>query len=166
MFIEVVALFFTLILFTFLGYAFHRMFHRRWSGRFYVAHMNHHLKQYPVSDFYSDEYRDPGSDSTVYLFALLFSPILITMVLLTVFHIVSLFLGLSVLAEMLFIGWVNNSLHDSFHLRKTFWHRFWFFDRLVKLHFNHHLDQNTNFGIFSFVWDRLFRTFFDIIDRP
>ena len=161
MFIEVLALFLTLILFTFLGYAFHMMFHRPWSGRFYKAHMNHHLRQYPVSDFYSEKYRDPGTDSTVWLFALVFSPILITMVVLTALHVVSLFLGITVLLEMIFIGWLNNSLHDAFHIKKTFWHRFPFFDRLIKLHFEHHVDMGTNYGIFSFIWDKIFGTYRD-----
>lgn len=162
MILEVVILGLTLVFFTFLGYVFHLMFHKPWSGRFYKAHMNHHLKQYPASDYYSDEYRDPGQDNTVWLFTLVFSPFVITVLLLTVFRIISMTIGIPVLLEMALIGWVNNDLHDSFHLRKSFWQRFWFFDRLVKLHYNHHVNMGTNYGIFSFIWDKIFGTFWDI----
>jgi len=157
-----IAIVFTFVVLTFLGYVFHAMFHKPWSGRFYKAHMNHHTIQYPPSDFYSDKYRDPGKDNTVLLFAIAFSPIVLTMVILTVTGAVSLLMGLSVLAEMGIIGWLNNSLHDSFHLRNTFWERFAFFDRLKKLHFQHHVDMSTNFGIFSFIWDQIFETYHGI----
>lgn len=157
--IEVVALLFTLIILTFLGYAFHMMFHQPWSGHFYKAHMNHHLKQYPATDFYSDTYRYAGRDNTVWLFGLVFAPLVITMIVLTATGAISLFLGLSILAEMGIIGWLNNSLHDSFHLRNTFWEKFSFFDRLRKLHYQHHVNMSTNYGIFSFVWDKIFGTY-------
>lgn len=162
MFFTAVVLIVIFVALTFLGYAFHWMFHQKWSKRFYRAHMNHHLKQYPVSNFYSDKYRDAGKDNTVVLFGLIFSPLVFLALILTVFGYINLFLGIAILLEMAVIGFLNNSLHDSFHLKKTFWHRFSFFDKLVKLHYNHHIKMKTNFGIFSFVWDRLFGTFFDI----
>jgi len=155
-------LIFVFVLLAFLGYVFHWAFHQRWSKRFYSSHMNHHLKQYPPSDFYSDRYRDPGSDNTAWLFALVFSPFVATIVVLTLISAVSLFLGLAILAEMAVIGWLNNSLHDSFHLRETFWHKFKFFNRLQKLHYQHHVNMRSNLGIFSFLWDKIFRTFNDI----
>jgi len=155
------AIIFTFALLTLLGYAFHAMFHKPWSGQFFKAHMNHHLKQYPPTDFYSDTYRYAGKDNTVVLFGLVFSPLVVTMIVLTATGAVSLFLGLSVLAEMGIIGWLNNSLHDSFHLRNTFWERFAFFERLKKLHFQHHVNMQSNYGIFSFVWDKIFRTYND-----
>ncbi|SRR5258708_11303261 len=159
MLIEIVAAIFTLILFTFLGYSFHWMFHQRWSGRFYTAHYNHHHIQYPINNFSSDSYRYSGKDSTVWLFGLCFAPIIAGMIAITVLHVVSLFLGLSILVEMAFIGWLNNSLHDNFHLTKSFWQRFWFFDKLVSRHKQHHINTNTNLGIFSFVWDKILGTF-------
>jgi len=157
--IEVLVLFLTFILLTFLGYGFHWMFHQPWSKRFYVAHMNHHTKQYPPTDFYSDKYRDPGKDNTVWAFLLVFSPIILIVLFATIFNIIPTIIGLSIIIEMAIIGWLNNSLHDSFHLRKTFWHRFKFFDRLTKLHYQHHIDMRMNYGIFNFTFDRIFRTY-------
>lgn len=137
------------------------MFHQPWSGRFNRAHLNHHLKQYPPTDFYSDKYRDPGNDSTFILFAIVFAPIVATTILLTIIGIINLFLGLSILVEMAIIGFLNDSMHDSFHLRHTFWHRFKFFDRLIRLHYNHHTNMRVNFGIFTFLFDRIFGTYND-----
>jgi sterol desaturase/sphingolipid hydroxylase (fatty acid hydroxylase superfamily) len=159
MFINVLVLLLVFILMTFLGYAFHWMFHQKWSGPFWKAHMVHHLFRYPPSSFLSAKYRDAGKDNTTWLFALVFAPLIIAVIVLTVFHIISLFIGISILIEMSLIGALNNSLHDSFHLTNSFWHRFWFFDRLVKLHLNHHIRMGSNFGIFSFSWDRIFRTY-------
>jgi hypothetical protein len=150
---------FVLILGTFLGYIFHRMFHASWSGRFYKAHMTHHQKLYPANDFYSDSYRDPGKDNTFWLFLAAFTPLGIATALLMVFGVISISIGLVAIGTMSFIGFINNSLHDSFHLRKSFWHRFWFFDRLQKLHYIHHVDMTMNFGIFNFTWDKLLKTF-------
>lgn len=151
------------ILFMFLGYVFHRFFHFRMNGfigGFYRAHMRHHIAEYPPSNFYSDEYRYPGKDNTTYLFAIVFAPIVLFFLGLILFKCIPIWVGAGIFLEMFIIGWLNNSLHDSFHLRKTFCHRFSWFDKLIKLHYNHHLNMDTNFGIFSFMFDRLFGTFY------
>jgi sterol desaturase/sphingolipid hydroxylase (fatty acid hydroxylase superfamily) len=144
---------------TFLGYVSHWCFHRPWSGRFYKSHLSHHFKLYPPSDFYSDKYRDAGKDNTTLLFTLVFSPLILAAIAITVFHIVPLVIGIIILAEMAIFGAANNSLHDSFHIKKTFWHRFKFFHKLIGLHLEHHKNIKTNYGIFNFTFDRLFKTF-------
>lgn len=147
------------IVFTFLGYAFHRIFHQPWSGRFYKSHMNHHLKQYPLNDFYSDKYRNSGKDNSVWLFAIAFSPLVAILVWSVVSGHVGILFGAMIAIEMAIVGWLNDSMHDSFHIRKTFWHKFPFFQRLIDLHYQHHVDMGTNYGIFSFYWDKVFKTF-------
>jgi sterol desaturase/sphingolipid hydroxylase (fatty acid hydroxylase superfamily) len=54
---------------------------------------------------------------------------------------------------------LHNNMHDSFHIRKTFWHKFPFFQKLIKSHYQHHINMGTNYGIFSFFWDKLFKTY-------
>ena len=147
---------------TFLGYVFHTMFHKPWSGRFYKAHMTHHEKLYPVNDFLSDEYRDPGKDNTVWLFLLMFSPLAPILFALVFYSIIPLPMGIMALIEMILIGWVNNNMHNGFHLRKSRWDKFKFYARLRKLHYQHHIDMNSNFGIYSYMWDRIFGSFIDI----
>lgn len=147
------------ILFTFLGYVFHWMFHQEWSGIFYRKHKNHHEKQYPETDLISDVYREAGADNTTFLFLGVFSPIIIGTILLMVFGVVGKIFGGVILFEMVVIGLINAYLHDSFHLNKSIWHKWPAFDRLRKLHFIHHHNQSKNFGIFSFVWDRMFKSY-------
>lgn len=148
-----------LLALTLLGYGTHYMFHQPWSGRLFQAHMVHHQKLYPIDNFLSDAYRYAGKDNTTLLFALVFAPLVLAALLLTIFGVIPLAIGLEILGLMGIIGFVNNYLHDAFHLHKSFWHRFWFFEHLQKLHFNHHAKMDTNFGIFSFWWDRVFGTF-------
>lgn len=158
----IVALFVALIVLVFLGYVFHIVFHKSWSGHFYRAHMNHHLKQYPPEDYVSDVYRDAGKDNTIYLFAFAFFPLVFLDIVLIIFGALSIVFGVGVLVEMIVISWLNSEMHDAFHTTKTFWHRFWFFERLKKLHYMHHVDMTKNYGIFSFTWDKIFGTFKDI----
>lgn len=144
---------------TFMGFAIHWSFHQKWSGIFYRKHYNHHFLQYPADDLLSDTYRHSGKDNSVVLFGICFSPIVLTAVLLTIFGVIPMFLGVMILIEMGIIGFLNDNLHDAFHLNKSFWMRFKYFERLRQLHFLHHYNTQSNFGIFSFVWDRFFRTY-------
>ena len=137
------------------------MFHKPWSKRFYNAHMNHHLKQYPPNDYVSDVYRSAGSDNTVYLFGLAFSPFIIGNIVLTILGVIPVVLGIGIFIEMAIVSFLNSSLHDSFHITKTFWHRFLFFERLKKIHYEHHIDMSKNYGIFMFSWDKIFGTYKD-----
>jgi len=159
MILYVAVFIFVLILGTFLGYIFHRMFHQPWSGRFYKSHMVHHNLLYPPSNYISDEYRDPGSDNTVWLFAACFSPLGMLVAALAFYGVISITMAIFVVVEMSAIGFVNNSMHDAFHLRKSLWDRLWFFSRLRRLHFQHHVNQRSNFGIYSFMWDWLLNTY-------
>lgn len=152
----------TLFFFTFLGYVIHWSFHQKWSGKFYKSHLNHHTKQYPASNFYSDVYRDAGKDNSVYLFMIVFSPLIITMLLLTITNTIPYLLGSIILAEMAVVGFLNNEMHDSFHIKGTMWEKLPFFKRLTDLHYIHHVDMSRNFGIFSFVWDKVFGTYEEI----
>jgi sterol desaturase/sphingolipid hydroxylase (fatty acid hydroxylase superfamily) len=156
-----IVLIMSFLVLTNLGYWMHYAFHQKWSGRLYQAHCRHHNILYPSNDFMSDEYRDPKQDNTFYLFALCFSPLVLTAVLLTVFGVIPLLIGIEVLAMMAIVGAANNYMHDAFHIYGTWWNGFWFFDKLRHLHYMHHIRQDKNFGIFNFLWDRVFGTYVD-----
>jgi sterol desaturase/sphingolipid hydroxylase (fatty acid hydroxylase superfamily) len=151
---------FTFMFLTFLGYIIHRAFHQEWSGTFYRRHYDHHFLQYPKTDLLSDTYRYPNKgNSSVWLFAICFAPLVLTALFLTIFGVIPLGIGIMIFIEMAIIGVANDHLHDSFHIRKTFWARFKYFKELRRLHFLHHMDTQSNFGIFSFTWDRLLGTY-------
>jgi len=50
-------------------------------------------------------------------------------------------------------------LHTHFHLAESPLRRFGWFRRLKALHCVHHVDQSTNFGVVTLVWDRVMGTF-------
>lgn len=156
-----VAFFATGIVTTFLGYWVHWVFHQSWSLWFFQAHMNHHLIQYPPTNFLSDTYRSAGKDSTVILFAVAFTPVILAIIILTLFGIFSLTTCTITLVTLLAWGFVHDYFHDQFHLTNTFWKQFAFFLKLRSTHYVHHLDMSKNYGIVLFQWDKLFKTYDD-----
>jgi sterol desaturase/sphingolipid hydroxylase (fatty acid hydroxylase superfamily) len=142
----------TFLVTTLYGYIIHYVMHQPWAGRFYKSHMAHHEELYRSWHFYSDEYRSPGKDNTVYLFI----PTALLMLALPVyFHL------WFVVIEMLFIGWLSNYIHDQTHLLKNK-DKQWI-KKLTHLHIVHHeqhdMNKTKNLGIFFFLWDRVFRTY-------
>lgn len=142
----------------FMGYVIHYLFHKPWMYG-YQKHMNHHLQQYPPGDFFSYTYRHAGKDSSVWLFLLAFLPIIGLMFLILHFLHISLLTGLILLIEMLLVGYAHDYLHDAFHIEKHWLSRFNWYNKLVILHMQHHNDMSVNYGIFSFFWDKVFRSF-------
>lgn len=156
------ALFLSLFTFfstTFFGYWMHWMLHQDFFGKFHQSHMTHHLKLYPPNDFFSEEYRDAGKDSTFWFFLVAGAPLVFLPIVLFIFGYIGLFTGLFLLAETIALGLLNNYLHDSFHLKNHWLNFFSFFKKFVALHQHHHEDMGTNYGIFFFLWDKLFGTF-------
>lgn len=144
---------------TFTGWWVHWILHQRWSGRFYNAHMTHHVRLYPPTDLLSERYRDPGKDNTV----LVFTPALTI-----------LFGGLELLmwclgvpwwilcimtVEGVVVGTLHDLMHTWFHLKGVSLTKKTRFLKLRYLHFFHHSHMQTNLGIFWFGWDRLFGTY-------
>lgn len=143
----------------FLGYWIHRAFHSEWSGPFFKAHLNHHTIQYPPEDFTSDEYRSAGKDNSLIYFALAFLPVIAFIIALCLFLGVSLWTCGCAIATMVVVGLLHDSMHDSFHLNKTKWSYVPLYGTWKELHRTHHEHMGSNYGIFSFTFDRLFKTY-------
>lgn len=144
---------------TFLGYWIHRALHQSWAGWFHTAHMNHHQVQYPPLDFLSEKYRSAGKHSTVLLFLIAFSPLIIGVLALGFLGFLPLYLVLAINGSLAFWGLMHDYWHDEFHLSKTRYSNIALFRRDQDLHFIHHLDIGKNYGIIWFAWDHLFGTF-------
>lgn len=144
---------------TLFGHVAHWSLHQSWLGRFNLSHMTHHLKLYPPSDFMSDSYRDPGKDNTVYIFAMAGLPLLMTPIILWFFGIISLITMVFALAEMLLIGLMHDRIHDSFHIDQHFFNHLPLYKKWWELHYQHHVDMGTNYGIFTYFWDKVFKTY-------
>lgn len=145
------------------GYFAHKALHQSWTGRFNSSHMAHHVTLYPPEDYLSAKYRDAGKDDTFWIFAVISLPLLATPIILCLFNILSLLLTLVTLAEMLFIGWLNTYFHNSMHIENHILTRIPVVKNIFaywnRLHYLHHVDMQKNFGIFSFHWDKLLKTY-------
>ena len=165
-----VAVFITIIL-SFLitslfGYVVHWSLHQKWAGILYKAHRVHHYKNYPISDFVSDTYRQAGINSTPKFFFIGALPLIITPIVLWYIGVMPLSILISILVVEGIMGFLHNYLHDAFHIRNHWLYKVpvinkWF-AKWFKLHFLHHYNISKNFGIFNFFWDRVFGSFWKI----
>lgn len=137
----------------------HFCLHRPWFGPFYLSHQHHHMVAYPNSDFSSEVYRSSGIDSTFIFFAIAGLPILAIPITLWWLGILSPILACLSLGQMLFMGLLNNYLHDQVHLNNSWIFQYPFGRFLRKLHRIHHRSQNKNLGIYLFWIDRLLKTY-------
>jgi sterol desaturase/sphingolipid hydroxylase (fatty acid hydroxylase superfamily) len=156
------------ILITFLfssvfGYVVHWAIHQTWTGKLNNSHMTHHLKLYPPTDYISDKYRGAGKDNTVLIFALVALPVIALPIILGIMGILPLLLVIISLIVMGIISFLHSYLHDAFHVRNHWLYHVPLISQLfagwVFLHWLHHVNMQTNFGIFMFFLDKLFGTF-------
>jgi sterol desaturase/sphingolipid hydroxylase (fatty acid hydroxylase superfamily) len=151
----------TLVLASFLGHLVHWSLHRPWAGPAYRGHMEHHDSMYPPDDLLSSTYRRVST------------PVSGTVI--TFFAVLAIFLGAfcglmmelsapwwTIVGPAILVGllaFAHDVVHDSFHVKGHSFERFAWFMRMREHHFQHHRDMGSNFGILSFVWDRLLGTF-------
>lgn len=148
------------------GYVVHKSLHQEWTGRFNKSHMTHHLKLYPPEDYLSDTYRDAGSDNTVKTFAIAAIPLVLIPIALWLVHILTLTTFITCLVVMAVMSFLHSYLHDAFHIRNHWLNSIPIFDIYFQywadLHYLHHINMQTNFGIFLFHWDKILGTFWEI----
>lgn len=149
----------TYLLTSLLGYVVHWAIHKPWAGRAYRAHRAHHIDLYPPGRLISDTYLSAGKQSTVYTFLLAFMPLLLIPVVLWLVGWFSWGMALSAVLAMGAVGLLNDIVHDSFHVRGHWLRRLVpGYERMRHLHFIHHVNMRKNYGIYSFIWDRVFGT--------
>lgn len=135
-----------------IGYLYHRLAHEPGTA-LYHAHMRHHLEAYPHTDFMSVErYRDTGTSS----FTIWFIPVFLLFVSVQ-FLLLPMPLFWFALATTCFSAAMNIYVHDAVHVSSMSMDSGWF--KWARLrHFVHHRNMKRNFGIWMFLFDRLFRT--------
>ncbi len=137
------------------GYGVHRIAHSPRGGALHRAHRVHHEQLYPPEDFLSDSYRaPPASDSSVVGFL----PYVVALVGIG-WLVLPARLAAVLTLETALVGWLNDQVHVALHLRGHWMERLPWFARLRALHWQHHRDTRTNFGIFSWAWDHVIGTF-------
>lgn len=144
------------------AYIIHWSLHQPWAGKANASHMMHHHK-YPPTNFMSKTYRDTGKDSTLRIFAVVSLPLIFGPIIFFLVGILPLYLLLTILVVEAIVGFIYNYLHDAFHINNHWLTRTpWLKDIFrigIRLHFLHHVNNKTNYGIFDFTWDKLFKTF-------
>lgn len=141
------------------GYWGHRALHQPWTGRLHNAHLTHHIDLYPSTDFSSDTYRDAGKDNTTWTFLISGLPLLVSPLLLAWFGVVGWISAVWLIGVIGAVGLLHAFVHDWIHLKSHWFHWIPGAQKMVELHKVHHRDMGKNFGIFTFVWDRLAKTF-------
>jgi len=168
MFVLLIFLIIGFIVTNLFGFVVHWALHKKETKMFNQSHMAHHEKLYPPEDFFSDVYREAGVDATPKFFIILALPMLLSVVLLWLVGVISLVICIIVILEMISIGLIDNYLHDAFHIRNHWLCKVPIFNKwynkLVKYHYLHHCDMNTNYGIFNFMWDKIFKRFWNKTD--
>ena len=144
---------------SFVGYFYHRLIHFKWTGPLHEGHMEHHLVMYPPSRLTSETYEIRKWYNS--------GPILFTpaaLVLVGLAAVACWFLGISMWTFIAFgvgligFGFLNDYVHDSFHLREHWLQKFPYYRKLRRLHFKHHVDMAKNYGIVALQWDDVFKT--------
>lgn len=146
------------------GHVIHYCIHQPWTGFVHRSHLHHHNVLYPPSDFTSIVYRDAGKFSTPKFFLIAAIPLILAPIVLCCLHIISWPIMLTVLVVEGIMGFLHDYLHDAFHIRAHWLYSVpvirKMFRRWVGLHYLHHVGKmDRNFGIFSFLWDRIFGSF-------
>lgn len=144
---------------SFIGYWIHRILHYSKLDLPYQIHLNHHTKQYPPTDYLSTSYRSAGKYSTVYLFIAASVPLILILFFLYFTGLLSIFNIFCITLGTLSSGILHDYAHNMFHVSPCKWEKYNLFLKLRELHRVHHEDMNSNFGIFVFAWDKLFKTF-------
>lgn len=146
-----------------LGYIVHRLLHSHKIARLTNLHMIHHQEIYPPRHLRSESYISPPNGRVLGVGLEWLVPIsLVTVPAIWCLGLLGfsvVYIGVFVLAALLWTSIFLSYMHDAFHIRKIWLLRSTWFKRLRKLHDLHHLDMRKNFGICSFTMDRLLGTF-------
>jgi hypothetical protein len=137
------------------GYVVHWALHRPELGKAFEAHKEHHQVKYPPENYLSKKYREISIISQPFWYYL---PAAIGLIALA-FTTLPLYIAGALTAELAFVAWSNDWVHQKLHIEGHWLERYTWFHRLRELHWQHHLDEGTNLGIFSWTGDRIFGTF-------
>ncbi len=155
----IAALILSVVVASFVGYFVHRAIHKPWTGPLHRGHMEHHLEVYPKERLTSESYE---LKKWYHSGPVLFTPAAVVVILLG--GSACWLAGIPLMSFAAFsgglvaFGFLNDYVHDSFHLRRHWLQRFRHYRRLRRWHFKHHVDMTKNFGIVDMMWDHVFKT--------
>ena len=130
------------------------------AGKLYRIHVYSHHGIYSADNLVMDKYSADEESVTHYYY--------LPVAVIEVIAFLALPLGMFIthVVAILSSYWAHLYVHEQFHLSKTWLARFAWFKRQRRLHLLHHRDTTANFGLLSFVWDRLMGTYRDVGAKP
>jgi len=132
----------------------HYLLGHRWNWCWFAKnHITCHHAHYLRDNLTSNKYIPDEKNNTPYLMI----PVGIIFPFAYLFLPRDLFLVCLATIIMIFIAHVY--LHGHYHLKDTWLNRFAWFRWKQQLHFVHHRNMGTNFGVIEFFWDKLFGTY-------
>lgn len=138
------------------GYAIHRSLHWKFSGRANRAHSQHHTVLYDTEDHYlTDRYMAPPWYDLPFFY---YAPAAL-LTLAVVYFLFPWFVVIILAIMLVVLGLANDYIHVAIHTKGHFLEKYAWFKTARKRHWQHHLDETTNYGIFTWETDRLFGTF-------
>ena len=139
------------------GYFVHRLMHSKLFMGLAKIHKIHHLL-YTTNDFESETYRSAGKDTSSFVFVPIITiAIMLLCIGMLIFH--SWWIYPIILAEGIIVGYLNDRLHDYFHITNHWLNKYHWFRVIKQLHWNHHDNPEVNHGIIWFIPDKIFGTF-------
>lgn len=154
-----------MVLVTLFGHVAHWLMHKPWIKKLYSAHMVHHFKLYPISDFESDDYRSAGKESGTLFFTILAIPILAIPVVAVFLTPLGIFGAAACILGGIAFGLLNDWVHASFHVRGHILRFVPGWQKMRDRHYDHHITVTVNYGIWMFAWDRVFKTLRDRVQK-
>lgn len=159
-----IALVFFYFLTNLFGHFVHWVLHQPWSGFLNKAHMAHHIDLYPPENYFSETYKTPDfKESTPKFFAIAAIPLLLLPFVLWFFGLFPITVALICLLEIFIIGAIDYYVHDWFHITNHWANKAPILNKMFKkwnhLHYLHHIDMTKNFGIYSYFWDKVFKSY-------
>lgn len=147
-----------IVISSFLGDLVHRLIHKKWIPFLHESHMYHHEILYPATNLTSDKYKAaPWYKRGTFLF----TPFALLASLLfgyAAFVLVGFASCITLLVGLIGYGFVNDWVHDTFHLKEHKWQKYRYYRTLRTSHFKHHVDMTKNYGIISLYWDKKFNS--------
>ena len=150
------------VLFVFWGW--HYLCHSKFTGKMYEIHMEHHMRDYPITKFYGDnrtmglsEILNLKNTTTLSLYH--DGPLYIMFFSLLIIHKYMEFSFGTVFLKLilaLIMGFVGTALHKCFHVKGIFLEKYYWFNQLRIYHYNHHVgNMKHNYGIFNVILEHM-----------
>ena len=144
------------------GHCIHWVLHRTWAGPIHISHNDHHRRKYTPKDFLDTKYRYVDEGNSPFIYYAIPAVIFVALG----FYLLPFHWALILSVELALVAFANDWIHLQLHIDGHWLERYRWFWRCRDLHWQHHVNEGTNYGIFSFFTDKLFGSFKEPVRVP